>query len=376
MLSAPAALSIKRAIPARTEAWDGFFVFASLLHGLVLFAFPSAAVIAIGVWWNSNTISHNFIHRPFFPSPRLNRLYSLYLSLLLGIPQSLWRDLHMAHHWGREPRVRLTRNGLVEMAGVSALFVGLSFFVPSFFFGTYLPAFGVGLFLCFVHGYFEHAHGVASHYGWLYNAVFFNDGYHAEHHRFPQLHWTGLRQRTLFSARQSRLPAILRWVDLISLDSLERAILPFPVVRTWLLAAHERAFRVLPVGSSGGAPRRIGIVGGGLFPRSALVLNRIFPDAELTIIESNAEHIAIARHYPAKNFNAICEWYDPKRHVDFDLIVFPLAFRGARDLIFQASRHSDVLVHDWIWNLRKPSRIISVFLLKRLSLISRGSGLE
>ena len=54
-------------------------------------------MIAIGVWWNSNTIAHNFIHRPFFRSRRFNALFSAYLSVLLGIPQVLWRDRHLAH---------------------------------------------------------------------------------------------------------------------------------------------------------------------------------------------------------------------------------------------------------------------------------------
>src|SRR5262245_47652348 len=50
------------------------------------------------MWWNANTISHNFIHRPFFRSTWANRAYALWLSLLLGVPQSLWRRRHLAHH--------------------------------------------------------------------------------------------------------------------------------------------------------------------------------------------------------------------------------------------------------------------------------------
>ena len=33
----------------------------AVVQGVVLLAAPSAPLIALGVWWNSNTISHNFI---------------------------------------------------------------------------------------------------------------------------------------------------------------------------------------------------------------------------------------------------------------------------------------------------------------------------
>jgi len=55
-------------------------------HAAVLIAFPTAPVIALGLWWNSNTVSHNFIHRPFFRRRPANRLFAAYLSVLLGSP--------------------------------------------------------------------------------------------------------------------------------------------------------------------------------------------------------------------------------------------------------------------------------------------------
>src|SRR5438874_9742981 len=42
----------------------------------LLAAWPLAPLIAVGVWWNSNTIAHNFIHRPFFRSAGMNRVFS------------------------------------------------------------------------------------------------------------------------------------------------------------------------------------------------------------------------------------------------------------------------------------------------------------
>jgi hypothetical protein len=81
-------------------------------QGVVLVATPSALVIALSLWWNSNTISHNFIHHPFFRRRWANLLFGAYLSVLLGIPQALWRDRHLAHHAGVRRGLRLS----VELA--------------------------------------------------------------------------------------------------------------------------------------------------------------------------------------------------------------------------------------------------------------------
>src|SRR5260370_19052851 len=92
----------------RASRWNTVMVALAAMHCAVLFAAPSVPVIALGLWWNSNTISHNFIHRPFFRRRSANVLFGLYLTLLLGIPQSMWRDRHPAHHPGLPPRLRLT----------------------------------------------------------------------------------------------------------------------------------------------------------------------------------------------------------------------------------------------------------------------------
>ena len=84
----------------RHSRWDALLIALSFVHGSVLFAAPSIPIVALGMWWNSNTVSHNFIHLPYFRSTAANRLYSFYLTLLLGYPQSLWRARHLAHHSG------------------------------------------------------------------------------------------------------------------------------------------------------------------------------------------------------------------------------------------------------------------------------------
>ncbi len=82
----------------------------ALAHGALLLAWPSMWIIAMALWWNANTVSHNFIHRPFFRARAANTLFSIYLSLLLGFPQSLWRARHLAHHrLGTWRRAKLAR---------------------------------------------------------------------------------------------------------------------------------------------------------------------------------------------------------------------------------------------------------------------------
>src|SRR5215510_12882045 len=113
--------------------WDGLLIALSITHAVVLLAMPSIPVIAIGLWWNSNTISHNFVHLPFFRSRRLNRLYSIYLTLLLGIPQSLWRARHLAHHAGKPRRIRLNNWVINETMMVVGLWTILFAADPRFF---------------------------------------------------------------------------------------------------------------------------------------------------------------------------------------------------------------------------------------------------
>ena len=136
------------------------------------------AVIAIGVWWTSNTIAHIFIHRPFFKTRAGNRTFSMCLSVLLGIPQALWRDRHLAHHRGQAWRWRGSPQLIMEIALVVGGWVLMAFANPLFFAATYLPGYSLGLGLCALQGHYEHAAGVTSYYGRVYNFLCFNDGFH------------------------------------------------------------------------------------------------------------------------------------------------------------------------------------------------------
>src|SRR6187397_2124098 len=107
----------------RERASDGVLVALAAVHGAVLLMWPLALIVAVGVWWTSNTIAHNFIHRPFFHHRSANQAFALYLTVLVGIPQALWRDRHLAHHAGVEPRLRMSREVLLQGAAVLALWM-------------------------------------------------------------------------------------------------------------------------------------------------------------------------------------------------------------------------------------------------------------
>src|SRR5438093_1490171 len=68
---------------------------------------------------------------------------------------------------------------------------------PAFLVVVALPGWLAGMALCRLQGDGEHAsstEGVSFH-ARLYNRLWFNDGYHAEHHRSPGEHWTRLPSR-------------------------------------------------------------------------------------------------------------------------------------------------------------------------------------
>jgi len=364
----------------RLHKWDVWAATMAGLQGLVLLAAPRVAVITIGLWWNSNTVAHNFVHRPFFRSRLANRVFALYLSVLLGIPQSLWRDRHLAHHAGRRSRLRITPRLAVEAALVLSLWAALALFRPAFFFTTYVPGYALGLVLCAIQGHYEHARGVTSHYGRIYNFLALNDGYHAEHHANPSRHWTQLPDRIAGNSHTSGWPAALRWMDSIStgnfiLESLERIVLRSPRLQRTVLTSHRRAFHALL--SRTAPPERVLIVGGGLFPRSALILRELLPDAHLTLLDAAAANLAAARAFLGSHavdgidfvHGAWPAAMTPSAR-GFDLVVFPLCFRGDRAALYRHPPAAAVLIHDWIWRPRGNSVMVSRILAKRLNLVT------
>jgi hypothetical protein len=361
----------------RHSPWDGTLVALSLVHGALLVFLPSVPLIALGLWWNANTISHNFIHLPFFRSRRMNDLFSVYLTLLLGFPQHLWRARHLAHHAGNdEAAIRWTPRIVVEAALVLAVWAALAVLQSKFFFAVYLPGYLAGLALCQLQGYFEHKHGTTSHYGRVDNTLFFRDGLHVEHHARPSTHWSRLRPASLGEPGSadaplgSAWPPVLRWLDDLpaGLDALERIVLASPTLQRVVLHAHQAAFEQVLAGLP--EIRKVVIIGGGLFPRTAIIVKQLLPSASITIVDRNPVHLESLRPFLGEGVAIVEANCDASSAFDADLVIVPLAFVGDRDAFYKRPPASLVLVHDWVWRRRgRGARVW--WLLKRVNLIRR-----
>jgi fatty acid desaturase len=201
--------------------------------------------------WNLQCISHNFIHNPFFTNRWLNRAFGILETLAIGVPHILYHHYHLNHHagdndakgpdgstrdwssiyrYGKEdapeafwrycllsffraevgPVVKVTfRHGrahvwqlLVESTALAGFWGVMALVDWRYFAFFYLPSYFLGWVLSYAEGYLEHygakpgnqfANSVSS-YNWLYNFLWFNNGYHQEHHWDPKSHWTRMRE--------------------------------------------------------------------------------------------------------------------------------------------------------------------------------------
>lgn len=395
---------------------------ALLLPRSPLSMVPAALLFAGTVWWSANTVSHNHLHRPLFRRPALNVLFTWLLTLSTGVPQRTWRRRHLWHHAGeRGPKPRPAGADLGEIAAVAGLWLALLWALPRAFLGVYLPGYLLGMILCQIQGHYEHAGkpvsvepGV-SYYGRLYNLLWWNDGYHGEHHRFPGTHWSQLpTRRAATSPTESSLPPVLRGLQPLlsrlrdlgnrglgwALVALERLALSEGPIQRYMLSSHRRALAQLLAQPDWSADRspdrapdrspelaailarpapRIGIVGGGLFPRTALILGKLLPRATLVLIDASAEHLRLATATLAaagiagERVIPHPEIYCPSRHGDVDLLIFPLGYVGDRRALYQpAPGEPPRIVHEWL--LRRPAGattrvIVSPWLLKQLCLV-------
>lgn len=355
------------------HAQDFWLIIATLAFVVALLVWGSWFVIGTGIWWLLNTVSHNFVHQPFFRSHAANRIFALYLSVLTLVPHRLWRDKHLAHHADRVWNLRFSRELvlqfiLVDLCWLAAFIADVQFTLTSL-----APGFGLAMALCWLHGYFEHASGTTSYYSSIYNRLFFNDGFHVEHHNRPGLHWTDL-PRFRRNSKSSRWPAILRWCDWFNLNGLEGIVARSPALQRWVVGTHERALRKLTAGFP--VPKRVAIVGGALFPRTALVVHALWPTAEVTIIDSNSQHLDLCRAWLRGDETLSCAHVGTDSMPEADMTFVPLAFDQDKRPLCRAPANGCVIVHDWIWNRATGGHIVrsaiaSVFLLKRLNLVVR-----
>jgi len=395
----------------RTSARDALVAGAALAHAAVVVAvltFATAAAPGAGIRvglavlfgvamsWGANTVSHIHLHAPIFRAARANRAFSLFLSVLLAVPQSWWKLRHLEHHGlaaGREPELRavLRARGLFELAIWLACVALFAVRAPLALATVYIPGVVLGFLLCANQGRQEHraaAAGVDVRAP-LYNRLWFNDGFHAAHHRFPEAHWTTLPARAAADDVVSVLPPILRALEELRalanrvaaavIDALERLTLDLGPVRRFLLATHARGWRRLLTPDDVAAIREVTIVGGGLFPRTALVLARLLPHARLTLVDAVPAHLDRARAFLAPLMRSdparirfMVGVFDPTTPLaGTDLLVVPLAFRGPRARLYAAPPAPRVAVHDWIWRARGDRGApVSLLLLKRLNLVT------
>jgi fatty acid desaturase len=186
---------------------------------------------------NFQCIAHNFIHLPFFSSRNLNTAFSMINSLGIGVPQTMYRAHHLNHHrynnrpeedesstWrhgkdGKEENIfsysllgvlRTDMGTLYKQASRTSTMpryeaaLLLAFFGTLFFLNWKLallylvPSYLGGHIFALWENHCEH-HRADPHdrkrdsvscYNHLYNLIWFNNGYHQEHHYSPQVHWT------------------------------------------------------------------------------------------------------------------------------------------------------------------------------------------
>ena len=66
-----------------------------------------------------------------------------------------------------------------------------------------------------------------------------------------------------------------------------------------------------------------------------MILQRLLPDAQMTIIEASADHIRIARNFVGGDIRFVHEFFEATPPDNLDLMVIPLAFIGDRSRIYR-----------------------------------------
>ena len=232
--------------------------FVVLIFGIVSFGIvPWWVTLLVGaksvflVCTNFQCIAHNFLHNQFFRSKRLNLLFSLFNSTLIGGSQTLYRFHHLHHHrhnndlpdpntgkakdftstwqhgvppireenfltyslfgyfrtdfrflYATAKQKQVSQQVVWEFATFAAMMVALLLVNPLGVVCFYSSVWLLGNIASAAENYLEHYGATpgnrrtdsVSSYGWLYNVIWFNNGFHQEHHFKPQIHWTRIRE--------------------------------------------------------------------------------------------------------------------------------------------------------------------------------------
>lgn len=259
---------------------DGWLIAISVLE-LMLIVYPTCyssslawpallALGAAGVFLNCTNyqcVAHNFLHNPFFEPKGLNVFFSVFNTLALGVPQTLYREHHLNHHqynnlfgtsrqglvadmssiyrYSRTPGapeniwryaivgparadfrffiVKALKHGYgprltAESVALAAFWAALLLSNVRGFVLFYLPIWYLGQVAAYAENYLEHYKAIrgnrladsVSCYGKLYNFIWFRNGYHQEHHCRPEIHWTQIAE-----VRETMLPdsdrRVVKW---------------------------------------------------------------------------------------------------------------------------------------------------------------------
>ncbi|MBL8754838.1 MAG: fatty acid desaturase, partial [Planctomycetes bacterium] len=119
-------------------------------------------VVAVSTWWIGNTVAHHAVHRRLFRGRGAEAAFAVVLTLLLGVPQELWRVVHLAHHAERPVPWRRCRPVplLIQAMALGGLHVALAVGCLPLGWSSYAAGLAVGLLLSFLHGCYEHRGGI------------------------------------------------------------------------------------------------------------------------------------------------------------------------------------------------------------------------
>ena len=106
-----------------------------------------------------------------------------------------------------------------------------------------------------------------------------------------------------------------------------------------------------------------------MFPRTALLLQRLLPEAEITIVDASLHNLETARRFLDGRIRFAHRLFETGTHAEADLVVIPLCFIGDRQALYRNPPAPLVLIHDWLWSRGGDSVIVSAWLLKRLNLV-------
>jgi len=232
---------------------------------------------------NYQCVGHNFLHNPFFKWPPLNHAFSLVNSLSLGMPQTLYKYHHLNHHrfnndqrrtggsktrdrsstyrfaarHDREEHIlsyallgpfrtelrapyreakakRQARLVWRECAALAVFSCSVLLWQPRCFFFFLLPVWYGGQAFALAENWLEHHRATpgnrladsVSCYGRIYNLIWFNNGYHQEHHFRPTVHWTKIDEvrRQMLPDHQRQIVAGAHWFNWRSSKSQSGAI--------------------------------------------------------------------------------------------------------------------------------------------------------